>query len=72
MTAATSGATLGGIQGTDTGTVINAATTGASLLNGTATAGDANAGVAAGDTLTVNGKTVTFAAGDVPTTIRPV
>ncbi|SDJ76835.1 Flagellin FlgL [Bradyrhizobium sp. Rc2d] len=68
VTAATSGATLGGIQGTDTGTVINAATTGASLLNGTATAGDANAGVAAGDTLTVNGKTVTFAAGDVPTT----
>ncbi|MGY4503460.1 flagellin [Bradyrhizobium sp. GM24.11] len=68
VTAATSGATLGGIQGTDTGTVINAATTGASLLNGTASAGDANAGVAAGDTLTVNGKTVTFAAGDVPTT----
>jgi len=68
VTAATSGATLGGIQGTNTGTVINAATTGASLLNGTASAGDANAGVLAGDTLTVNGKTVTFAAGDAPTT----
>ncbi|MEY9878524.1 DUF1522 domain-containing protein [Bradyrhizobium sp. USDA 329] len=68
VTAATSGATLGGVQGTNTGTVINAATTGASLLNGTASAGDANAGVAAGDTLTVNGKTITFAAGDAPTT----
>ncbi|MCG2671003.1 flagellin [Bradyrhizobium sp. CCBAU 11434] len=68
VTAATSGATLGGISGSDTGTVINAATTAAKLLNGAA-AGDANAGVAAGDTLTVNGKTVTFAAGDVPTTI---
>ncbi|WP_035694456.1 DUF1522 domain-containing protein, partial [Bradyrhizobium liaoningense] len=68
VTAATSGATLGGVQGTNTGTVINAATTGASLLNGTASAGDANAGVAAGDTLTVNGKTIAFAAGDAPTT----
>ncbi|MEY9878526.1 DUF1522 domain-containing protein [Bradyrhizobium sp. USDA 329] len=67
-TAAASGTTLGGVQGTNTGTVINAATTGASLLNGTASAGDANAGVAAGDTLTVNGKTITFAAGDAPTT----
>jgi hypothetical protein len=68
VTAATSGATLGGISGSDTGTVINAATTAAKLLNGAA-AGDANAGVVAGDTLTINGKTVTFAAGDVPTTI---
>ena len=68
VTAATSGATLGGIAGTDTGTVINASTTAAKLLNGAA-AGDANAGVAAGDTLTVNGKTVTFAAGDQPTTV---
>ncbi|MCK1596198.1 DUF1522 domain-containing protein [Bradyrhizobium sp. 159] len=68
VTAAASGTKLGGVQGTNTGTVINAATTGASLLNGTATAGDANAGVAAGDTFTVNGKTITFAAGDVPTT----
>ena len=68
VTAATSGATLGGIAGTDTGTVINAATTATKLLNGAA-AGDANAGVAAGDTLTVNGKTVTFAAGDQPTTV---
>ncbi|MGY4503459.1 flagellin [Bradyrhizobium sp. GM24.11] len=68
VTAAASGTKLGGVQGTDTGTVINAATTGASLLNGTATAGDANAGVAAGDTFTVNGKTITFASGDAPTT----
>jgi len=67
-TAAGSGTKLGGVQGVNTGTVINAATTGASLLNGTASAGDANAGVVAGDTLTVNGKTVTFAAGDAPTT----
>ncbi|GLR91512.1 DUF1522 domain-containing protein [Bradyrhizobium iriomotense] len=67
VTAATSGATLGGISGSDTGTVINAATTAAKLLNGAA-AGDANAGVVAGDTLTVNGKTITFAAGDQPTT----
>jgi flagellin len=66
VTAATSGLTLGGLKGTLTGTVINAATTGASLLNGTATAGDANALVAAGDTFTVNGKTITFAAGDKP------
>ncbi|QDP20965.1 DUF1522 domain-containing protein [Bradyrhizobium cosmicum] len=67
-TAAASGTTLGGVAGAFTGTVINAATTATSLLNGTATAGDANAGIAAGDTLTVNGKTVTFAAGDQPAT----
>jgi flagellin len=67
-TAATSGLTLGGLAGTLTGGVINAATTATSLLNGTATAGDANALVNAGDTFTVNGKTITFAAGDVPTT----
>ncbi|GLR91510.1 DUF1522 domain-containing protein [Bradyrhizobium iriomotense] len=66
-TAAASGTTLGGISGADTGSVINAATTAAKLLNGAA-AGDANAGVVAGDTLTVNGKTITFAAGDQPTT----
>jgi flagellin len=66
--AAGSGITLGGVVGTDTGTVINAATTAAKLLNGAA-AGDANAGVAAGDTLTVNGKTVTFVAGDQPATV---
>ncbi|WP_407179673.1 DUF1522 domain-containing protein [Bradyrhizobium sp. STM 3562] len=65
--AATGGSTLGATKGTDTGTVINAATTAASLLNGTA-AGDANAGVVAGDTLTVNGHTITFEAGDAPTT----
>src|SRR4051812_11279466 len=66
--AAGSGITLGGVVGTDTGTVINAATTAAKLLNGAA-AGDANAGVAAGDTLPVNGKTVTFVAGDQPATV---
>src|SRR5690349_4829240 len=66
-TAAVTGTTLGGISGADTGSVINAATTAAKLLNGAA-AGDANAGVAAGDTLTVNGKTVTFVAGDAPAT----
>jgi flagellin len=48
--------------------VINAATDADSLLNGTAAVSDANAGIVAGDTLTVNGKTVTFAAGDAPTT----
>ena len=54
------------MAGTLTGTAINAATTAASALNGTAVAGDANALVNAGDTFTVNGKTITFAAGDVP------
>src|SRR5262247_180267 len=38
-TAAGAGAKLGGIQGAFTGTVINASTTGASLLSGTASAG---------------------------------
>src|SRR4051812_21270235 len=41
-TAAASGTKLGGTVGTLTGGVINAATTATSLLNGTATAGDAN------------------------------
>src|SRR6476619_334165 len=50
-TAATSAKTLGGTAGTLTGTAINAATTPASLLNGTATAGDANALVNAGDVI---------------------
>jgi flagellin len=67
-TAAASTLTLGGVAGTKTGTVINAATTAASLLDGTATAGDANALVNAGDTFTVNGKTITFASGDAPAT----
>ncbi|WP_024510433.1 DUF1522 domain-containing protein [Bradyrhizobium sp. ARR65] len=66
-TAATGSSTLGAAIGTDTGTNINAATTATSLLNGTA-AGDANAGVAAGDTITVNGHTITFESGDAPTT----
>src|SRR5262249_1378362 len=60
--------TLGqGTQVSITGSVINASTTGANFLNGTAT-GDANAGIAAGDTITVNGKTISFASGDTPTT----
>ena len=65
-TPATGAVTLGGLQAAVQGTAINAATTAASLLNGSVTAGDANAGVAAGDTFTVNGKTITFAAGDAP------
>ena len=45
---------------------------GLALLNGTATAGDANALINAGDVITVNGKTITFAAGDAPaSTARP-
>jgi flagellin-like hook-associated protein FlgL len=64
--AATSAKTLSGIAGTLTGAAINAATTAASALNGTAVAGDANALVNAGDVITVNGKTITFAAGDAP------
>jgi flagellin-like hook-associated protein FlgL len=63
---ATAAKTLGGTIGTLTGTAINAATTAASALNGTAVAGDANALVNAGDTFTVDGKTITFAAGDAP------
>jgi flagellin len=66
ITAASGTTTLGGTQGSFSLNVIGATTTANSLLDGTA-AGDANAGVVAGDTLTVNGKTVTFAAGDAPT-----
>ncbi|SFQ15094.1 flagellin N-terminal helical region, partial [Bradyrhizobium sp. Ghvi] len=66
--AASSTTTLGSAAvATVTGTAINAATTAAKLLNG-AGAGDANAGVVAGDTFTVDGKTITFASGDAPTT----
>src|SRR5262249_10717613 len=65
--AAVAGPTLGGTIGPLTGSAaINAATTKASLLNGTATTGDANALINAGDVITVNGKTITFAAGDAP------
>jgi flagellin len=66
-TAATSSTKLGGVAGVLTGATLTG-TTAASLLNGTAAAGDLNAGVAAGDSFTVNGKTVTFAAGDAPGT----
>ncbi|WOH64408.1 DUF1522 domain-containing protein [Bradyrhizobium sp. BWA-3-5] len=66
-TAADANTTLGGVVGTLTGSAaINAATTKASLLNGTAAVSDANAQVNAGDVITVNGKTITFAAGDAP------
>jgi flagellin len=65
-TAAATGTKLGGVVGTLTGGVINAATTSGSLLNGSVTPGDANGLVNAGDTFTVNGKTITFAAGDAP------
>jgi flagellin len=66
-TAAVSGSTLGGAVGTLTGSAaINASTVKASLLNGTAAPQDANAQVNAGDIITVNGKTITFAAGDAP------
>ncbi|MDE5440611.1 DUF1522 domain-containing protein [Bradyrhizobium sp. CSA207] len=69
VTAAISTTTLGASAvATYTGTAINAATTAASLLNGTAAVSDANAGVVAGDTFTVNGKTITFASGDAPGT----
>ncbi|MDE5440610.1 DUF1522 domain-containing protein [Bradyrhizobium sp. CSA207] len=69
VTAATSTTTLGASAvASYTGTAINAATTAASLLNGTAAVSDANAGVVAGDTFTVNGKTITFASGDAPGT----
>ncbi|MEH2531011.1 flagellin [Bradyrhizobium sp. AZCC 1588] len=66
-TAATSADKLGGTLATYTGTAIDGATTAASLLNGAAVS-DAQAGVVAGDTLTVDGKTITFAAGDAPLT----
>jgi flagellin-like hook-associated protein FlgL len=66
-TAATSSTKLGGVVGVLTGATLTS-TTANSLLNGSTTAGDLNAGVAAGDSFTVNGKTVTFAAGDAPGT----
>jgi flagellin len=66
-TAATSAKTLGGVKGIDTGATLTS-TTAASLLNGSVTAGDLNAGVVAGDSFTVNGHTITFAAGDTPAT----
>ena len=66
-TAVTGAKTLGGGIATITGTVINAATVTGSKLNGTTTAGDANAGFADGDTLNVNGKTITFKTQALPT-----
>ena len=71
--AAVVGSTLGAAVGTLTGSAaVNAATTKASLLNGTATAGDANALIDAGEVITVNGKSITFAAAMLPaSTARP-
>ena len=66
-TPVTGAKTLGGGIATITGTVINAATVATSKLNGTTTAGDANAGFADGDTLNVNGKTITFKTQALPT-----
>jgi flagellin len=66
-TPAAAGLTLGGVQGSQTFTPINAATVAGSALIGTTTAGDVGATIVAGDTITVNGKTITFAAGDAAT-----
>jgi flagellin len=66
VTAATSAKTLGGVAGVDTGATLTS-TTAASFLNGAA-AGDLSAGVVAGDSFTVNGKSITFASGDAPGT----
>jgi len=77
-TAATGTTTLGGVIGTKVGTVVQnnnsvpANITTATLLNDTAgaatSAGLGATTVAAGDTFTVNGHTITFAAGAVPGT----
>jgi flagellin len=75
-TAATSAKTLGATQGTDTGATAfagdgtTALTSTITLLaaNGTTATGlAANAQPADGDTITVNGKTITFRAGSAPT-----
>ncbi|NVN84708.1 MAG: DUF1522 domain-containing protein [Rhodopseudomonas sp.] len=68
--------TLGGVSGTKVGSVVNdtattpAAITTATKLNDTGGANPAigTATVADGDSFTVNGKTITFKAGAVPTT----
>jgi flagellin len=69
-TAATGASTLGTAAGASlVGTAaVAVATSKASLLNGAVPADSANAQVNAGDTITVNGKTITFAAGDAPAT----
>ena len=66
-TAAAATTTLGGVSGVFTGTAINASTTRRACSTCTATAGAKFAGIAAGDTLTVNGKTITFAPATAPT-----
>jgi flagellin-like hook-associated protein FlgL len=77
-TAATSALTLGGVIGTLTGAVVNTndtdttvAITTATLLNDAPTTTSVGLGastVADGDSFTVNGKTITFKAGAVPST----
>ncbi|MDN3274816.1 DUF1522 domain-containing protein [Frankia sp. RB7] len=70
-TAAGGSTTLGATQGSDTGNTVTAsdgttALTGAITLLGTTAAGKLSTAPADGDTLTVNGKTITFRAGAAP------
>ena len=70
-TAASGSTTLGATQGTDTGNTATAADgstalTGAITLLGTTSAVKLSTAPADGDTLTVNGKTITFRAGIAP------
>ncbi|MBK3665838.1 DUF1522 domain-containing protein [Bradyrhizobium diazoefficiens] len=63
--------TLGATQGSDTGNTVTAsdgstALTGAITLLGTTAAGKLSTAPADGDTLTVNGKTITFRSGTAP------
>src|SRR5689334_15351625 len=67
-TAAGGSTSLGGVSGVLGGAVINAATVAGSALTGSATAGDVNATINNGDSITVNGHTVTFNTGAAPTT----
>ncbi|WP_024511978.1 DUF1522 domain-containing protein [Bradyrhizobium sp. ARR65] len=72
-TAATSASKLGATAGVDTGTAVKAAdgTTalaGTDTLIGTTTSTTLSSSPAAGDTFVVNGHTITFAAGNAPST----
>jgi len=71
--AATLGASLGSTAGTLTGTAVNAADgttalTGTATLIGTAAASTLGSSPADGDSITVNGKTITFRTGAAPAT----
>jgi len=71
--AATLGASLGSTAGTLTGTAVNAADgttalTGTATLIGTASASTLGSSPADGDSITVNGKTITFRTGAAPAT----